>query len=77
MQETPEMLVWSLSWEDPLEEGIASQYNILAWESPWTEEPDGLQSMAWQESDATEQLGMHAPKCDILFTNKLVKHRKI
>ena len=61
------MWVQSLGWEDPLEKGMASQYSILAWESPWTEEPDRLQSMALQESDATEQLGTHAPKCDILL----------
>ena len=26
---------------------------ILAWETPWTEEPGGLQSMGSQESDMT------------------------
>ena len=29
-------------WEDPLEEGIATHSNILAWRIPWTEEPGGL-----------------------------------
>ena len=30
---------------------------ILAWRTPWTEEPDGLlQSMGHKESDTTEQL---------------------
>ena len=33
-----------LGQEDPLEEEIATQSSILAWEIPWTEEPDGLQS---------------------------------
>ena len=28
-----------------LEEGMATQFSILAWEIPWTEEPGGLQSM--------------------------------
>ena len=28
-----------LGWEDPLEKGIATHYRILAWETPWTEEP--------------------------------------
>ena len=28
---------------------------ILAWEIPWTEESDGLQSMGSRESDVTEQ----------------------
>ena len=27
---------------------------LLPGEAPWTEEPGGLQSMEWQESDATE-----------------------
>ena len=31
MQET---WVRSLGWEDPLEEGVATQSNILAWRSP-------------------------------------------
>ena len=39
MQET---WVRSLDWEDPLEEGMVTHSNILAWRIPWTEEPDGL-----------------------------------
>ena len=31
--------------EDPLEEGMAANFSILAWRIPWTEEPGGLQSM--------------------------------
>ena len=34
-----------LGQEDPLEKDMATHSNILAWEIPWTEEPDGLQSM--------------------------------
>ena len=37
-----EAWVQSLGWEDPLEEGMATHSSILAWRSPWTEEPDGL-----------------------------------
>ena len=37
-------LVQSLSWEDPLEEHMATRSSILAWRIPWTEEPRGLQS---------------------------------
>ena len=39
------MQVWSLGREDPLEilpSGIATHSSILAWETPWTEEPGGL-----------------------------------
>ena len=42
MQETQ---VQSLGREDPLERGMATHSSILAWKIPWTEEPDGLQSM--------------------------------
>ena len=34
--------------EDPLEEEMATPSSILAWRIPWTEEPCGLQSIAWQ-----------------------------
>ena len=37
--------VQSLSWEDPLEKGMATHSSILAWRIPLTEEPGGLQSM--------------------------------
>ena len=39
------MRVWSLGWEDPLEEEMAPHSSILAWEIPRTEQPSGLQSM--------------------------------
>ena len=32
------------------EKEMASHSSILAWEVPWTEEPDGLQFMASQKS---------------------------
>ena len=39
------------SWgrEDPLENEMATHSSILAWRIPWTEEPDGPQSMGSQE----------------------------
>jgi len=43
----------SLGWEDPLEEGMATHSNVLAWRIPWTEEPGGPQSMGSQELDRT------------------------
>ena len=49
VQETQEMWVRSLGREDPLEEEMTTHYNILAWEIPWTEEPDGLQFMGLQK----------------------------
>ena len=35
---------------------MATHSSILAWRTPWTEEPGGLQSMELQKSDTTEQL---------------------
>ena len=43
-----EIWVQPLGWEDPLEMEIATHSSILAWEIPWTEEPNGLQSMESQ-----------------------------
>ena len=42
MQET-----WflSLGGEDPLEKGMATHSNILAWTIPWTEKPGGLHTL--------------------------------
>ena len=37
-----ESRVWSLCWEDPLEEGMATHSSILALRIPWTEEPGRL-----------------------------------
>ena len=43
-----ETWVWSLGWEDPLEEVMATHPCILPGEPPWTEEPRGLKSMGSQ-----------------------------
>ena len=37
-----EMLVPSLSQEDPLEKELATHSNTFTWEIPWTEEPSSL-----------------------------------
>ena len=50
MQETQ---VQFLGQEDPLEKEMATHSRILAWRSPWTEEPGRLQSMGLQELDMT------------------------
>ena len=44
--------VQSLGQEDPLEEELVTHDNILAWETPRTEEPGGLWSMGWRLSDS-------------------------
>ena len=42
--------------EDPLDKEMATRSSILAWEIPWTEEPDGLQFMRSHRVDNTWQL---------------------
>ena len=56
MQET---WVGFLSWEDLLEQEMATHSSILAWKIPWTQEPGRLQAMGSQESDMTERLSTH------------------
>ena len=48
MEESQKMQVPSLGQENPLEEGMSTYSSILAWRIPWTEEPEGLQSMGSQ-----------------------------
>ena len=43
-----ESRVQPLDWEDPLEEGLATNSSILAWRIPLTEEPDRLQFIVSQ-----------------------------
>ena len=45
MQETQ---VQSLGGDDPLEKAMATHSSILAWRTPWIEEPDELQSTELQ-----------------------------
>ena len=50
MQETQ---VWSLGLEDPQEKEMGTHSSILAWRTPWTEEPGRLESTGSQELDMT------------------------
>ena len=45
MKEPQETQVQSLGQDDLLEEETATHSSTLAWRTPWTEEPGGLQSM--------------------------------
>ena len=47
-EETQQMQVQSLGWEDPLEEEMATHASILAWKIPWTEESGKLQPIGFQ-----------------------------
>ena len=60
--------VQSLDWEDPLEEGMATHFSILAWRIQWTEELHGQQSMGSQRvrhnwSDLAAELKEHDWVC--------------
>ena len=50
MQETQEMQFRSLGQDDLLEKGMAMHSCFLAWRTPWTEEPGGLQSIQLQRA---------------------------
>ena len=54
MQETQEMQVPSLGQEDPLEEGVATNFSVFAWRIPWAEELAGHSPWGLEESDMTE-----------------------
>ena len=72
-----ETWVRSLGWEDPLEEEMATHFNILAWRIPWTEEPGGLQSQGSQRvrhNWATKQQNKyneHCCKLHVKFINRV------
>ena len=48
--------IQSLGQEDPLDKGMPIYFSILAWRTPWTEEPGRLQSTGVAELDTTEWL---------------------
>ena len=62
-QEPQEMQVWSLGWEDPLEEGMATHSSVIASRISWTEKTDGLQSIGSQSQTWLNQLSTHACIC--------------
>ena len=74
-----ETQVWSLSWKDPLWEGMATNSSIFAWRIPRTEEPGGLESIGSQRVRKTEWLSSSSrtvemrwnPKCLVAAVNKL------
>ena len=54
------MRVQSLGWEDPLEEGPTTHSSVLAWQTPLTEKPGGIQSMGVTKSQTqVKGLSMH------------------
>ena len=55
MQETWEIWVPSLGWEDPLEKEMATDSGILALEIPWTEDQGVLKSRIWLKRLSTHK----------------------
>ena len=80
MQETK---VWPLDPKDPLEEGMATHSNILAWRIPWTEEPWRLRSMgSWRVrhhwvTNTQSVSGWSLPVSFVLLSNILWGHTLI
>ena len=67
MQELQEMWVRSLGREDSLEKGTATHFSILAWETPWTEEPGRLLCGVTKSPNMTEAT-LHACPHDVYKT---------
>ena len=60
--------------EDPLEKEMATHSSILAWRTPWTEEPGGLQSIGLQRvgHNWVTSLTMLSASCEM---PGLMKHK--
>ena len=50
-----EVRVQTPGQEDPMEKGMAIRSSILAWRTPWKEEPGGHPSTWMAESDTVSQ----------------------
>jgi len=57
--------VLSLTWEDPLETGMAIRSSILAWVIPRTEQPGELQSVGWQRVGHDWAINTFLTKCSL------------
>ena len=76
--------IWSLGWQDPLKEAMATRSRILAWRIQWTEEAGGLQLVGCKESDTLQWLRtmefgsiilLHLVHDDILCAQRLSQSR--
>ena len=70
-QEPLEMWVWSLGWEDPLEESMATHSSIPAWIIPWTEELGKLHSTVSKRvgHDWSDRVHMSTLSILVVFPN--------
>ena len=67
--------VQSLGQKDPLGKGMATHSSILAWRTPWTEEPGGL-PCGCKELDAAERLtfSLSRHRFSTMFFSDTVHH---
>ena len=71
--------VQPLGWEDLLEKRMATYSSVLAWRTPWTEEPGGLQSMGSQRvghnwaTNTTTNLNSHIWLRDTIMDSTVKK----
>jgi len=59
MQESQEMRFWSLGWEDPLEQGMATHSSTLAWRIPRTEKLVGYSPWVAESGTWLNRLSTH------------------
>ena len=50
----------SIGWKDPLEEGMATHFSILAWDIPWTEEFGGYSPWGCKRVGRNDLAATHA-----------------
>ena len=58
---------FNLGQENPLQKGVAPHSSIIAWRIPWTEEPEGLQSMGSQSQTQLSNLAQINPTLSLEF----------
>ena len=68
---TQENWVQSLSQEYSLEKGMATHSSILAWRSPWTEEPGGLQSIMSQRVGHEQLTLTFSLECELIKKDRI------
>ena len=64
-----ETQVQFLDQEDPLKKEMSIHSSTLAWKIPWTEEPDGLQSMGSQRAGHDRETSLFT-----LLTLKIISY---
>ena len=52
------MQVLSLGQKDPLEKGMATQSSILAWRTPWTQEPESQTQLKRLSTHASTHISL-------------------